>query len=70
MRKINNTSIENRALAVPPFISYRYKVKTGFIMIAGLNIQDALSEANRSLSYGVAVSANLEVWHKGAYKPV
>lgn len=49
--------------AAKGFVSYRYKGPYGWIMIGAKNIQDALNEANISLSNGKATMENLQIWN-------
>jgi len=51
-------------------ISYRYRKDRGFIMIGALNDDDALNEANRSLSDEDANKKYLEFWSGEKYVSV
>jgi len=57
-----------RPCAAPGLTSYRY----GSIMIGATSTQDALVQADRSLTYGVASIARLEIWNaqSGLYEKV
>ena len=48
-----------RPCAAPGLTSYRY----GSIMIGATSTRDALNEANRSLTHGVASIDRLEIWN-------
>ncbi len=58
---------EDKPLAMAGLISYRYKGRYGFIMIGAKDHDDALNEANRSLSAGKATIDNLEIWNGEKY---
>ena len=62
----------NRPCAATGLISYRYNGPFGFIMIGATDHQDAINEANRSLTGARAVMENLEIWNekKGCYENV
>lgn len=62
--------ITDKPLAIEGLISYRYQGKYGWIMIGAKDNQDALNEANRSLSEGKAKLENLQIWDKNKYIPV
>ena len=53
----------DRPCAAAGLVSYRYNGPFGFIMIGAMNIDDAMNEANRSLSGARAVMENLEIWN-------
>lgn len=55
-----------------PLTSFRYRSSLGAIMIGAATVEEALSEANRSLCEGEAVVSNLDVWDwpSCAYRPV
>jgi len=57
-----------RPCAALGLTSYRY----GSIMIGATSTQDALNEANRSLTQGTATVDHLEIWNalSGLYKKV
>ncbi len=57
-----------RHCAAPGLTSYRY----GSIMLGATSAQDALNEANRSLTHGVATVDRLEIWNAltGLYEKV
>ena len=48
-----------RPCAAPGLTSYRY----GSIMIGATSTKDALNEADRSLTHGVASIDRLEIWN-------
>ena len=52
-----------RACAATGLVSYRYSGPFGFIMIGATCHQDALNEANRSLSGSIATIENLQIWN-------
>lgn len=61
----------NRPCAAPGLTSYRYPTHRGdWIMIGAIDEQDALREANRSLTYPTAAIQHLQVWNGTAYVPV
>jgi hypothetical protein len=54
---------QEKPLAAKGLISYRYPLALGrYIMIGALSDQDALSEANRSLTFGDGQLYELEIW--------
>jgi hypothetical protein len=57
-----------RPCAAPGLTSYRY----GSIMFGAASTQDALVQADRSLTYGAASIARLEIWNaqSGLYEKV
>ena len=57
-----------RPCAAPGLTSYRY----GNIMIGATSTQDALNEADRSLTHGAATVDRLEIWNAltGLYEKV
>ena len=57
-----------RPCAAPGLTSYRY----GSIMIGATSTRDALVQADRSLTYGTASIARLEIWNAltGLYEKV
>ena len=59
--------VQNRPCAVPGLISYRYPSSYGgFIMIGAKDHDDALAQASRSISTGVAPTIDkLEAWDIG-----
>lgn len=57
----------DRPLAVKGLTSYRYRGAWGWIMIGAINHDDALSEAQRSLSHRTATLDNLQVWDGSTY---
>jgi len=59
--------ITDKPLAVEGLISYRYQGNYGFIMIGATDHNDALNEANRSLSYGKANIDKLQVYKDNKY---
>jgi hypothetical protein len=64
-RSMNHTE---RPCAAAGLTSYRY----GSIMIGATSTQDALNEADRSLTHGVASIDRLEIWNAqtGLYERV
>lgn len=64
-------NIHDRPLAGAGLTSYRYKGAYGWIMIGATNHHEALKEALRSMSYGGADMARLQVWDAlaGCYVP-
>jgi len=52
--------------------SYRYAGRYGTIMIGASSTQDALNEADRSLTQGAATVERLEIWNAltGLYEKV
>jgi len=60
-------NITNKPLAVAGLTSYRYAGNYGWIMIGAKNNIGALSEANRSLSYGNADLSKLQIWNGKEY---
>ena len=63
---------QGKPLAAPGLTSYRYKVprKFDYIMIGAKDIGDALKEAQRSLTSGIAQSRYLEIWDGTQYRSV
>jgi len=61
-----------RPCAAAGLISYRYAGRWSYIMIAATSAQDALNEADRSLTHGVARISQLEIWNAqtGLYEKV
>ena len=57
----------DRPCAGPGLVSYRYKGPYGFVMIGAKDDDDALAEANRSLTGGVASPYQLQVWNGTRY---
>jgi hypothetical protein len=62
-------TVHDKPLAAAGLTSYRYKGAYGWIMIGAKDAADALNEANRSLSTGKAIAANLEIWDGAQYRP-
>lgn len=62
----------NRPCASKGLISYRYPSAYSWIMIGATDHEDAIREANRSLTWGSARMDRLEIWDasKQAYVPV
>ena len=62
----------NRLRPVTQFTFYRYAGRYGYIMIGATSTRDALNEANRSLTHGVASIDRLEIWNAqtGLYEKV
>ena len=58
----------NRALAAPPWDSYRYRGRYGFIMIGARDTAEALTEARRSTDTPVTLE-HLEKWDGARYIP-
>ena len=54
--------LENKPLAAAGLTSYRYPGRYGYVMLGATGTDDALNEANRSLSTEQAVAEKLEVW--------
>ena len=56
----------------PGWTSYRYASRYGYIMIGATSTQDALNEADRSLTQGAATVERLEIWNAltGLYEKV
>ena len=52
-----------RPCAAHGWTSYRYACRYGYIMIGATSTQDALNEADRSLTHGVASIDRLEIWN-------
>ena len=63
-------SMTDKPLAGEGLTSYRYKGPYGFIMIGAKDHQDAVKEAQRSLSSCIAVIDGLEVWRIDHYENV
>ena len=62
------TSFHNRPCAVAPLTSYRYPSNdSGWIMSGATDHEDAIREANRSLSHPNANVDLLEVWNGSRY---
>ena len=59
----------NRPLAAPPFDSYRYRGRYGFIMIGARDTADALNEARQSTDGPVTLD-HLEKWDGTQYTEV
>ena len=61
-----------RPCAAAGLTSYRYRAQHGFVMIGATNTQDALVQADRSLTRGVATVDQLEIWNAltGLYEKV
>ena len=59
----------NRPLAAPPWDSYRYRGRYGFIMIGARDTAEALNEARRSTDAPVTLD-NLEKWTGARYTPL
>lgn len=56
----------DKPLAAPPFDSYRYRGRYGFIMIGARGAAEALSEARRSTDGPVTLD-HLEKWDGAQY---
>ena len=54
-------------MAAEGLTSYRYAGRYDFVMIGATSNEDALSEANRSLSSETAIIDKLEVWNGKEY---
>ena len=63
-------SLHDKPLAAHGLTSYRYQGRYGFIMIGAKNDNDALREAQRSLTRDTATPEKLERWNGNAYRPV
>jgi len=61
-----------RPCAAAGLTSYRYAGRYGYIMIGATSTQDALNEADRSLTHCVATVERLEIWNAltGLYEKV
>jgi len=61
-----------RPCAAHGWTSYRYAGRYGTIMIGATSTQDALNEADRSLTQGAATVDRLEIWNAltGLYEKV
>ena len=61
-----------RPCAAAGLTSYRYAARYGHIMIGATSTQDALNEADRSLTQGAATVDRLEIWNAltGLYEKV
>jgi len=64
------TDVTDMPLAMAGLKSYRYRGRYGWIMIGAADDQDALREANRSLSSGQASVDNLQMHNGTEYVPV
>lgn len=60
-------TIHDKPLAAPPFDSYRYRGRYGFIMIGARDTAEALSEARRSTDGPITLD-RLEKWDGTRYK--
>lgn len=58
--------MSNRPMASPPYTSYRYRGRYGWIMIGAMDDEEALREAQRSSSCPVT-RKNLQRWSDYAY---
>lgn len=58
--------VHDKPLAAPPFDSYRYRGRYGFIMIGARDTAEALSEARRSTDGPVTLD-HLEKWDGTQY---
>ena len=58
----------NRPLAAPPWDSYRYRGRYGFVMIGARDTAEALTEARRSTDTPVTLE-HLEKWDGARYTP-
>ena len=59
-------TVHNKPLAAPPFDSYRYRGRYGFIMIGARDTAEALIEARRSTD-GPVTPDYLEKWDGTQY---
>ncbi len=59
--------LHERPLAANGLQSYRYAGRLGFVMIGARNHDEALQEAQRSLTSEVAVLSQLQVWDGEQY---
>jgi hypothetical protein len=61
-----------RPCAAAGLTSYRYAGRYGHIMIGATNTQDAIVQADRSLTQGAATVDGLEIWNAltGLYEKV
>lgn len=64
------THFTDKPCAAHGLTSYRYKGFYGYVMIGAKNDQDALNEANRSLTGNAAILEFLEKWDGKEYKGV
>ena len=62
----------NSPCAAHGWTSYRYASRYGYIMIGATSTRDALVQADRSLTHGVASIDRLEIWNAltGLYEKV
>ena len=60
----------NKPLAAPGLISYRYWGLYGWIMIGGIDNDDALIQAKRSIRHGEPTIDNLQIWNGEKYVKV
>lgn len=58
-----------KPLAVCPYKSYRYRGAFGWVMIAAMDNEDALKEAQRSVESTVTMD-RLEYWDGQQYQPI
>lgn len=63
------SALEDRPLAAPGLISYRYKGRYGWIMIGARDEADALREVARSTRDPITRD-RLEIWCGSRYLPV
>ena len=63
-------SLENKPLASYGLTSYRYKGRYGFVMIGAKDDEDALREAQRSLTWDKATPEKLERWNGTKYQAI
>ena len=61
-------SLHDKPLAAHGLTSYRYQGRYGFIMIGARDDEDALREAQRSLTWGKATPDKLERWNGKQYQ--
>ena len=61
------TAPTDKPCAPPGLTSYRYKGRYDWIMIGAASVEDALSEAARSI-VGEVTPARLRVWRNGEYR--
>jgi hypothetical protein len=65
----NERSIGDKPLAVAGLTSFRYNGRYGWIMIAATDRQDALLEAQRSISPdSEAIMSRLQIWNGSEYE--
>ena len=61
---------QDKPMAIKGLVSYRYRGPFGFVMIGAKDHDDALTQANLSLTSGSAKNENLQIWKEGEYQDV